>query len=397
MTPGEIRDNPRFHEFAAAAKLIGQNEVVTQPATIAWQHRVVQEAMRTDAPPRQIAQWHWRTRTPVQTVIEQLQAASFFGAEATFATNPGGFISGVLSWSDGMAKIVGAGREFVRPSWLPEKKARPKWRKPFCDIALNCFFEPSGTSLDLLCFFVALPMLRESTRAISVRRTVGLIEASSNRVGFAINDYSTPRQPFVRGNYTEEVLEQYDRLRAFCQRKTPPEAGALVLLDGPPGTGKTHLIRGLINNVAAPFVLAAGSTIANLENPGFVPFVLRECRDRGGLVLILEDADSVVIKRDLMQDVSTLSLLLNATSGILGDLMNLRVIATVNTWSEDRVDPAVLRPGRLFSRIHVGELAEEHAREVVLRVSKGNELAARRVTGELTLAQAYAVARGESP
>lgn len=379
---------PDMPKLAALAALAPSGNDPVDPAALAWRLRCVEES--TKPVPRQVARFYAMSSMSKDELRAALAALLLAGVTVTETVLADGPTRIILSWPNGYATLVCYNKGREKPEWAP-KPLGPRLHAG-SQVMMEYFCEPDAAAFTLLHFFARMPKTR-SHRRVAVARTIGLIEVNGRGV-FAIDEHAMPRQAFVRDNYEDHVMNQFDALKAFCRRRTPSEEGALVLLDGPPGTGKTHIIRGLVNSVAAPFVLAAGSTIANLENPGFIPFILRECRERGGLVLILEDADSILVSREFQQNVSLLSLLLNATSGILGDIGNLRVVATVNTWDEDRVDSAVLRPGRLYSRIRVGDLPEEHARRVVLRVSGGNELATQRVTGPLSLAECYALGRG---
>ena len=58
------------------------------------------------------------------------------------------------------------------------------------------------------------------------------------------------------------------------------------------------------------------------------------------------------------------------TSGLLGDSLNLRVIATTNM-KKTEIDSALMRPGRLFDLIEFQELEYDQAQE--LYISLGGE------------------------
>lgn len=220
-------------------------------------------------------------------------------------------------------------------------------------------------------------------------RTIGLIVQEPH--GFEILYRELPRARFIRENYAPEVEAAYTRVRSFAKGAIPPNDGRLVIIDGPPGTGKTHLLRTLVASTPATYILAAGSTVANLDNPAFLPFLLKHANEPKGLCFVIEDADDIVAHRNAGGHPGLISLLLNVTSGFLGDLLKVRVIATINTWQEERIDPAVLRPGRLFTRLSVGALNVEQARAVVAR--EAHELAASAVRGPMSLAECYALAK----
>ena len=74
--------------------------------------------------------------------------------------------------------------------------------------------------------------------------------------------------------------------------------------------------------------------------------------------------------------------------GILGHVLDLRVVVTTNA-KKIEIDPALLRPGRLASRIEVARFSEEFAASVYERL-KGE---AAPKLGRSTLAEVYQAAR----
>lgn len=107
----------------------------------------------------------------------------------------------------------------------------------------------------------------------------------------------------------------------------------------------------------------------------------------GPIVLVLEDADKVLVNR-AAGDMAAISSLLNLGDGILGGVINARILATTNA-SKLEMDPATRRPGRLCSHVDVGTLDAEHATAVLRRLTGKNITANKPVT----LAQVYFAAR----
>ena len=197
------------------------------------------------------------------------------------------------------------------------------------------------------------------TGAISVlvRNQAGYDLATAGNVGLALE----------RSNYPPDVLERYDHAISCLRSKRP--CGRLVLLDGPPGTGKSYLIRSLPPAADGLYVLVAPSLVGNLSGPELVPVLLgNHNRDRP-IVLIIEDADDALVKREL-GDRAKLSEILNIGDGLLGQMMDLRIIATTNAGRRD-LDPAVTRPGRLCSHVHTPDLGHDHANSIRKRLLDG--------------------------
>jgi ATPase family associated with various cellular activities (AAA) len=200
--------------------------------------------------------------------------------------------------------------------------------------------------------------------------------------------------PLRRQNYEPAVCELYDRVAAEIQRDEP--SGRLVLIDGPPGVGKTYLIRALVQDCQdCKFVVVMPNALERLTDPTFLPTMMRECRrSNRHLVLVVEDADALVRARDGQTEASALNQvasLLNMSEGLLGHALDLRIIATTNQESV-QMDKAVTRDGRLLERIHVGELSAATASKCLQSLRPGVGLR-QDCSPHPALSEVYAMAR----
>lgn len=135
-------------------------------------------------------------------------------------------------------------------------------------------------------------------------------------------------------------------------RKSLPRGGGLTLLRGEPGVGKSSYLRFLLTQLRRThrFYYLPASSFHLLTSPAMAEFWLQEGTDhhgRSGRVVILEDAERLLMER-AADNRDAVSNLLNLADGFLGDALQLHVIATVNCPLE-RIDPALLRPGRLLA------------------------------------------------
>lgn len=205
--------------------------------------------------------------------------------------------------------------------------------------------------------------------------------------------------PLNRCNYSDKVIKDYDYVVEDLNSETP--AGRLVILEGKAGTGKTHMIKALAMEVPdAMFVLMSPDMLMSLDGPQLLPLLLTNkrsyCPD-GPIILIVEDADKCLVTR-ASDNMSSIQSLLNLTDGILGTLLDLRVIATTNASKLD-MEPAILRSGRLSKRIEVGPLNLKEAnrlfQHLLPEVSPPEMLmpAAYNAVSHVTLADVYAIAR----
>lgn len=156
-------------------------------------------------------------------------------------------------------------------------------------------------------------------------------------------------------NYNDDLKKINKTIIAGLKSKKTINKG-LVLLHGIPGSGKTTYIRHIIRSVKnKKFVIIPTNLIPMMTEPSFLDFLTRY----NDLVLIIEEAEQALTKRDKREN-SSISNILNMTDGLLGDCLNFKVISTFNT-DLDNIDDALLRKGRLLAKYEFKELDKEKA------------------------------------
>jgi hypothetical protein len=104
--------------------------------------------------------------------------------------------------------------------------------------------------------------------------------------------------------------------------------------------------------------------VDHLTDPVFMTFLsseIREWSSEGSFcVLLIEDAEPLLAKRQEGVRIQGVTNLLNMTDGLLNDMLNLQIICTFNV-DVEKLDKALLRPGRLIARKEFGALPEFEA------------------------------------
>ena len=155
-------------------------------------------------------------------------------------------------------------------------------------------------------------------------------------------------------------LDRFWKLASWAaQEGVTPRRG--VLLVGPPGTGKTQLVRHLINRYPEQKVhLFIPHRRDAMEDP-FGGLMTTLARPGNGAIVVLEDLDRMIESGALTREY-----LLNCLDGLIHLKQGVLWVATAN--DPELFDAAILeRPGR-FDRIVRFELPTLEARERLLRV-----------------------------
>lgn len=168
----------------------------------------------------------------------------------------------------------------------------------------------------------------------------------------------------ITGNYTATVQDGFSRLVAAHPARLD---GRLILLWGPPGTGKTTLLASLARHWQSWCETVYVSDPDRLfEDPSYLNALVLDDEPaphdspRRWTLLVLEDCDELIRPDAKNASGQALSRLLNLTDGMIGQGLRVLVCLTTNEelW---RLHPAVTRPGRCLSQIQVGRLSRVEA------------------------------------
>ena len=175
-------------------------------------------------------------------------------------------------------------------------------------------------------------------------------------------------------NYGSDAKAKFDKvIDSVSSNKN-----GLVLFSGDPGTGKSTFIKYLTTKTTRKVIYLSSGSAEQLTNPDFLSFIMGHRNS----ILLLEDAEKVLRSRD-SQDNEAISNILNITDGILGDCLNILVIATFNI-DREKIDSALVRKGRLLVEHHFKALSADECNRIFESMKSK-----RRTEKPMTLAEIY--------
>ncbi len=157
----------------------------------------------------------------------------------------------------------------------------------------------------------------------------------------------------LEANYNDNLLE----VDGIINRSIEEQTSGLILLHGIPGTGKTSYIKTLLTRyMDEKFIFIPNDFVDEMLKPDFITFLITQKNS----ILVIEDAESVIMARDQSQNKSIVSTILQITDGLFSDYLNIKVICTFNT-DVSKIDKALFRKGRMIAFYKFEELDERKA------------------------------------
>jgi chaperone BCS1 len=134
------------------------------------------------------------------------------------------------------------------------------------------------------------------------------------------------------------------------------------LLYGPPGTGKTSFVQAVAGLLKLKLCYLNLSN--NEMNDDSLNRLLSEAPENS--IILLEDVDAMFLQRDQVQKKQTLSFsgFLNALDGVRSQEGQIMFMTTNH---KERLDPALLRPGRADVHVRLDLASEKQIKELFLR------------------------------
>jgi transitional endoplasmic reticulum ATPase len=189
--------------------------------------------------------------------------------------------------------------------------------------------------------------------ALEVVRPTSMAESTLDIAGLSLDDVGD--MAAVKEMLTESVLWPLTYPDTFARLGVQPPRG--VLLYGPPGCGKTYLVKAIAGTGKANVLSVKGAELLSKwvgESERAVRELFRRAREAAPTLVFLDEVDALAPIRGQASDGGTtdrvVASLLTELDGV-ESLRNVVVIGATNR--PDLIDPALLRPGRLERLVYV--------------------------------------------
>jgi transitional endoplasmic reticulum ATPase len=174
----------------------------------------------------------------------------------------------------------------------------------------------------------------------------------------------------VKAALTEAVLWPLSHPDTFARLGVDPPGG--VLLYGPPGCGKTFLVRALAGTGQLTVFPVKGAEVMTKwvgESERGLREVFRRARRSAPAMVFLDEIDALAPRRGQSTDSGVSDRLVATLLTELDGIERLTDVVVVGATNRpDLVDPAVLRPGRLERLVHAPP-PDAEARAAILRAA----------------------------
>lgn len=227
----------------------------------------------------------------------------------------------------------------------------------FSEDGLIMYSTYSGT---IICLYreSTLPENIVSCTVFKEPRKKQMLYVTQSSRGFSVTRMEVNKQDCdITTNYNDDLPDDVIR-----ESLSSDESG-IIILHGIPGCGKTSYIRNLIYSIDKKFIFLDSSCFHSITDASFIDLLVSNRNS----VFVLEDCETLL--QDRASGNTQLAALLNLSDGILGDSLSLKFLCTFNS-DLSRIDPAILRKGRLKIKYEFGKLKADKVQKLATKLEK---------------------------
>lgn len=167
-----------------------------------------------------------------------------------------------------------------------------------------------------------------------------VVGLNNNQFGLTSETLEQKECP-IELNYGKEFIKTNENIIKLL---TETNSG-IIVLDGHQGTGKTAYIKYIINQLSKhkDIIYVPRFLLTEMANPDFISFL----RDQRESIIILEDADEILLNREDNLNTIIATNILSMTNGLLNDQLKIQIIATFNS-ERKYIDKKLLKEGKII-------------------------------------------------
>jgi transitional endoplasmic reticulum ATPase len=215
-------------------------------------------------------------------------------------------------------------------------------------------------------------MQQDLIGALDTVRPISMSTASTITIGGLtlddVGDMTDTKQAL-----TEAVLWPLRYPDSFTRLGVDPPRG--VLLYGPPGCGKTFLVRAVAGSGELNVFSVKGAELLDKwvgESERAVRELFRRARDAAPALVFLDEVDALAPRRGGSSDAGVADRVVAALLTELDGVEPMRDVVVLGATNRpELIDPALLRPGRLERLVYVPP-PDAHARAAILKAAARN-------------------------
>lgn len=204
--------------------------------------------------------------------------------------------------------------------------------------------------------------------ALDVVRPTSMADSTLEVAQVTLDDVGDMAE--VKQTLTESVLWPLTYPDTFARLGVQPPRG--VLLYGPPGCGKTYLVKAIAGTGKANVLSVKGAELLSKwvgDSERAVRELFRRAREAAPTLVFLDEVDALAPTRGQSTDGGTTDRVVAALLTELDGVESLRNVVVIGATNRpDLIDPALLRPGRLERLVFVPP-PDAAARAAILRAS----------------------------